>query len=49
MNIRYEVTALSKAAEFDNNDNFRSAVAHDVTSNPKMYICVLTVFVIILH
>jgi hypothetical protein len=45
MNIRYEVAALSIGAGVDNN-NFRSIVAHDITSNPEMYICVLTVFVI---
>jgi len=46
MNIRYEVAALSTGAGVDNNDNFRSTVAHYITSYPKMYICVLTVFVI---
>ena len=46
VNIRYEVAALSTGAGVDNNDYFRSTVAHDITSYPKMYICVLTVFVI---
>jgi hypothetical protein len=46
MNVRYEVAALSVGAGVDNNDSFRSTVAHDITSNPKMYICVLTVFII---
>ena len=46
VNIRYEVAALSPGAGVDNDDNFRSAVAYDITSNPKMYICALTVLVI---